>query len=66
MKTPIEIILEEVEEKFGLHLHEHFKHHLENEKQALMEAWQHGSIRVPKEMKHINNAQEYYNQKYNK
>ena len=38
----------------------------EKHKQEIIDAWQHGSIRVPKEMKHINNAEQYYKKRFNK
>ena len=45
-------------------MHDEFDLLLELEKQQIIEAWQHGSIRVPKEMQHINNAEQYYLTKY--
>jgi len=38
---------------------------LEKEKQQIIEAWNHAELRTPKEMKHINNAETYYNEKFN-
>jgi len=72
MKTPIEELKQDLldEVDFTPELRKfigRINHiYLEKEKQVIIEAWQHGSIRVPKEMKHINNAEQYYNKTFNK
>jgi hypothetical protein len=35
------------------------------DKQQIIDAWQHGSIRTPKTLAHINNAELYYNTQFN-
>jgi hypothetical protein len=38
--------------------------YVEKEKQNIINAWNHAETRKPEEMKHINNAKDYYNKTF--
>lgn len=71
MKTPITKAIEILQEdkkmsgntftkiNYG-HAIDILKNLLEEEKEVIIAAWQHGENRVPEEMKHINNPHLYY------
>lgn len=62
--TAVEWLVEHFKEYgFRVFVHEiEIQQAKELEKQQIIDTWNHAELRVPKEMKHINSAEQYYNE----
>jgi len=64
--TAVEWLVIEIEKLTGLKIQDEdiIEQAKELEKQQIIDSWIHAETRKPKEMKHINNAETYYEQTF--